>query len=73
MVRTGGLFRVIVTLAPITCSLRLPTRHIDVRFLLPAWANATPVRSSEPVDLTWWRWTGRRPTWRPRSRHEPSR
>lgn len=39
---------------PITCSLGLPTRHFDVRFLLHAPANAIPVRSSESVDLAWW-------------------
>jgi 8-oxo-dGTP pyrophosphatase MutT (NUDIX family) len=39
---------------PITCSLGVPTRHFDVRFLLYAPAGATPVRSSESVDLAWW-------------------
>ncbi len=39
---------------PITCSLGSPTRHFDVRFLLHAPADATPVRSSESVDLAWW-------------------
>lgn len=39
---------------PITCSLGVPTRHFDVRFLLRAPADATPVRSSESVDLAWW-------------------
>ena len=39
---------------PITCSLGLPTRHFDVRFLLRAPAGATPVRSSESLDLAWW-------------------
>ncbi|HKR50748.1 MAG TPA: NUDIX hydrolase [Pseudonocardiaceae bacterium] len=39
---------------PITCSLGVPTRHFDVRFLLHAPANATPVRSAESVDLAWW-------------------
>jgi 8-oxo-dGTP pyrophosphatase MutT (NUDIX family) len=38
----------------ITCSLGVPTRHFDVQFLLHAPANATPVRSSESVDLAWW-------------------
>jgi hypothetical protein len=32
----------------------LPTRHFDVRFLLHAPADATPVRSSESADLAWW-------------------
>jgi 8-oxo-dGTP pyrophosphatase MutT (NUDIX family) len=39
---------------PITCSLGLPTRHFDVRFLLHAPAGAIPVRSSESLDLAWW-------------------
>jgi 8-oxo-dGTP pyrophosphatase MutT (NUDIX family) len=39
---------------PITCSLGVPTRHFDVRFLLRAPADAIPVRSSESVDLAWW-------------------
>ncbi|HEX5349738.1 MAG TPA: NUDIX hydrolase [Pseudonocardiaceae bacterium] len=39
---------------PITCSLGLPTRHFDVQFLLRAPAGATPVRSSESLDLAWW-------------------
>ena len=39
---------------PITCSLGSLTRHFDVRFLLRAPANATPVRSSESVELAWW-------------------
>ena len=39
---------------PITCSLGVPTRHFDVRFLLRAPAHATPVRSSESADLAWW-------------------
>jgi ADP-ribose pyrophosphatase YjhB (NUDIX family) len=38
----------------ITCSLGLPTRHFDVRFLLHAPPGATPVRSSESLDLAWW-------------------
>jgi 8-oxo-dGTP pyrophosphatase MutT (NUDIX family) len=39
---------------PITCSLGLPTRHFDVRFLLHAPPNAVPVRSPESADLAWW-------------------
>lgn len=44
---------------PITCSLGLPTRHLDVRYaaVAPATADGTPpapVRSSESVDLAWW-------------------
>jgi 8-oxo-dGTP pyrophosphatase MutT (NUDIX family) len=39
---------------PITCSLGLPTRHFDVRFLLHAPPDAVPIRSAESADLTWW-------------------
>jgi 8-oxo-dGTP pyrophosphatase MutT (NUDIX family) len=39
---------------PITCSLGLPTRHFDVRFLVRAPVGAQPVRSAESVDLQWW-------------------
>ncbi|MDY6807564.1 MAG: NUDIX domain-containing protein [Actinomycetota bacterium] len=44
---------------PITCSLGLPTRHLDVRYA--AVAEPTPdgspppiVRSDESIDLAWW-------------------
>lgn len=39
---------------PITCSLGVPTRHFDVRFLVRAPRTAQPVRSAESVDLSWW-------------------
>ncbi|MQA14059.1 MAG: NUDIX domain-containing protein [Pseudonocardiaceae bacterium] len=39
---------------PITCSLGVPTRHFDVRFLVRAPRDGTPVRSVESVDLRWW-------------------
>lgn len=39
---------------PITCSLGLPTRHFDVRFVVRAPAGAEPVRSDESLDLRWW-------------------
>lgn len=39
---------------PITCSLGLPTRHFDVRFVVRAPAGAEPVRSDESLDLAWW-------------------
>jgi len=38
---------------PITCSLGVPTRHYDVRFLGSAPAGAEPVRSDESDDLRW--------------------
>jgi 8-oxo-dGTP pyrophosphatase MutT (NUDIX family) len=39
---------------PITCSLGQPTRHFDVVFAVRAPRGATPVRSTESVDLRWW-------------------
>ncbi len=39
---------------PITCSLGVPTRHFDVRFLVHAPAGAAAIRSAESVDLAWW-------------------
>lgn len=43
-----------VDVHPITCSLGVPTRHLDVRFLVRAPAGALPVRSAESNDLRWW-------------------
>ncbi|MFL6126919.1 NUDIX hydrolase [Actinophytocola sp.] len=43
-----------VDVHPITCSLGVPTRHFDVRFLVRAPAGASPVRSAESLDLRWW-------------------
>jgi 8-oxo-dGTP pyrophosphatase MutT (NUDIX family) len=39
---------------PITCSLGVPTRHFDVRYVAVAPAGAEAVRSSESTDLRWW-------------------
>lgn len=39
---------------PVTCSLGIPTRHLDVRFVVRAPAGAEPVRSDESLDLRWW-------------------
>lgn len=39
---------------PITCSLGVPTRHFDVRFVAIAPPGAIPVRSSESKDLRFW-------------------
>ncbi|MCF7553299.1 NUDIX hydrolase [Pseudonocardia sp. WMMC193] len=39
---------------PVTCSLGLPTRHLDVRYLVRAPAGAVPVISDESTDLAWW-------------------
>lgn len=39
---------------PVTCSLGMPTRHLDVRYLVRAPAGAQPVISDESDDLRWW-------------------
>ncbi|WP_019930993.1 NUDIX hydrolase [Nocardia sp. BMG111209] len=39
---------------PITCSLGVPTRHLDLLFKVVAPEGAVPVRSSESLDLRWW-------------------
>jgi 8-oxo-dGTP pyrophosphatase MutT (NUDIX family) len=39
---------------PVTCSLGVPTRHLDVRYLVRAPAGAVPRISAESVDLRWW-------------------
>jgi ADP-ribose pyrophosphatase YjhB (NUDIX family) len=39
---------------PITCSLGIPTRHFDVRYVATAPAGTEPVRSEESHDLRWW-------------------
>jgi 8-oxo-dGTP pyrophosphatase MutT (NUDIX family) len=43
-----------VAVHPITCSLGVPTRHLDVRFLVRAPAGAEPTISAESDDLRWW-------------------
>lgn len=39
---------------PITCSLGVPTRHLDLRFLVHAPDGVAAVRSEESTDLAWW-------------------
>lgn len=39
---------------PITCSGGVPTRHLDVRFLVRARPGAAIARSDESDDLRWW-------------------
>ncbi|MFJ2834816.1 NUDIX hydrolase [Nocardia sp. NPDC087230] len=39
---------------PITCSLGVPTRHLDLLFEIVAPPGAVPVRSAESTDLRWW-------------------
>ncbi|MDQ6850437.1 MAG: coenzyme F420-0:L-glutamate ligase [Actinomycetota bacterium] len=41
---------------PITCSLGVPTRHFDVRYVAVAPEGAEPVRSHESLDLRWFPW-----------------
>jgi 8-oxo-dGTP pyrophosphatase MutT (NUDIX family) len=43
-----------VDVHPVTCSLGVPTRHLDVRYLVRAPAGAQPVISHESDDLRWW-------------------
>jgi len=39
---------------PLTCSLGVPTRHLDLQFVARAPAGAQIVVSEESVDLRWW-------------------
>ena len=39
---------------PVTCSLGVPTRHLDVQFVVRAPEGAEFVRSDESLDLRWW-------------------
>jgi 8-oxo-dGTP pyrophosphatase MutT (NUDIX family) len=39
---------------PVTCSLGVPSRHLDVRYLVHAPVGARPLISEESVDLRWW-------------------
>jgi hypothetical protein len=41
---------------PITCSLGVPTRHFDVRFLAVAAPGAAPTPTDESLDLRWFPW-----------------
>jgi 8-oxo-dGTP pyrophosphatase MutT (NUDIX family) len=43
-----------VNVHPITCSLGVPTRHLDLQFLCFAPAGASIYRSDESLDLRWW-------------------
>lgn len=38
----------------LTCSLGVPTHHLDVQFVARAPAGAQIVRSDESLDLRWW-------------------
>lgn len=39
---------------PLTCSLGVPTRHLDLQFLAHAPAGAQIAISDESLDLKWW-------------------
>jgi 8-oxo-dGTP pyrophosphatase MutT (NUDIX family) len=39
---------------PVTCSLGVPTRHLDMQFVVCAPANAEIACSEESLDLRWW-------------------
>lgn len=39
---------------PVTCSLGVPTRHLDVQFVARAPRGAEAERSDESLDLRWW-------------------
>ncbi len=39
---------------PVTCSLGVPTRHLDLQFIAHAPAGAQPAISEESLDLRWW-------------------
>jgi ADP-ribose pyrophosphatase YjhB (NUDIX family) len=39
---------------PVLCSLGVPSRHLDVRYLVRAPAAAEPRISEESADLRWW-------------------
>ena len=43
-----------VDVHPVTCSLGVPTRHLDVRYLVRAPAGARARISDESLDLAWW-------------------
>jgi len=39
---------------PVTCSLGVPTRHLDLQFIATARADAEIAISAESLDLRWW-------------------
>jgi len=39
---------------PVTCSLGVPTRHLDMQFVVHAPADAEIAVSDESLDLRWW-------------------
>ncbi|CAN5832717.1 NUDIX hydrolase [soil metagenome] len=51
-IRLGGLAAIHVH--PLTCSLGVPTRHLDLQFVAYAPAGAEITISDESLDLRWW-------------------
>jgi 8-oxo-dGTP pyrophosphatase MutT (NUDIX family) len=45
---------VAVHVHPVTCSLAVPTRHLDLQFVARAPAGAQIAVSNESADLRWW-------------------
>ncbi len=43
-----------INVHPLTCSLGVPTRHLDLQFIVRAPAGAQHVISDESLDLRWW-------------------
>jgi 8-oxo-dGTP pyrophosphatase MutT (NUDIX family) len=43
---------------PVTCSLGVPTRHLDIQFVVRAPVGAQITRSDESLDLKWWPLSG---------------
>ena len=39
---------------PVTCSLGVPTRHLDIQFIVRAPVDAEIAVSDESLDLRWW-------------------
>ncbi len=43
-----------INVHPLTCSLGVPTRHLDLQFVAHAPAGAQIAVSDESLDLRWW-------------------
>src|SRR4051812_50084011 len=51
---TMGAMPAALHVHPVTCSLGVPTRHLDVQFVARAPAGAQITCSDESLDLRWW-------------------
>jgi 8-oxo-dGTP pyrophosphatase MutT (NUDIX family) len=51
---TVGAMPTALHVHPVTCSLGVPTRHLDVQFVAKAPAGAQITCSDESLDLQWW-------------------